>query len=85
MFDYLSLSGSELISVSGSGSFDVGSGDFATNFNAGTYGFAGDSGIDFQVNVGSPPAQVPVPGIAWLFAAGLLGIAHARRAAPKKV
>jgi hypothetical protein len=48
-FEYPALTGDEVISISGSGAFDIGTGDFATNFNLGSYNLSGTSGIDFQV------------------------------------
>jgi len=63
---YPSLTGGETLSISGAGSFDVGTGTFSTNFNVGTYNFTGTtSGLQTQINV------VPEPGAAALAFGGI--------------
>ena len=49
--NYPALIGGEVISATGSGTFDVGSGTFTTNFNVGTYSHSGTSGLNTQVIV----------------------------------
>ena len=58
--NYPALSGGEVISVTGSGTFDVGSGTFTTNFNVGSYSHSGRSGLNTQVNVGPEPSSLPL-------------------------
>ena len=58
--NYPALSGGEVISVTGSGTFDVGSGTFTTNFNVGSYSHVGTTGLNTQVNVGPEPSSLPL-------------------------
>lgn len=76
-FLYPALSGGEVVSVSGSGSFDVGSGDFTDNFNVGSYLFAGASGLDFAITVSPSFRPIPEPSTMALLVIGLIGVAGA--------
>jgi len=81
-FTYPVITGGEVIGVTGSGSFNMDTGTFASNFNPGTYAFDGTSGLAVTVQVG--PA-VPEPSTLGLLGVGLVGGAFAawRRRAGK--
>lgn len=72
-FSYPALSGGEVLTMSGAGSFDMGAGSFTTNFNVGSYNFTGVTGIVTRINV------VPEPATVALLAAGLIVVIGRRR------
>ncbi len=62
-FSYPALSGGEVLTISGAGSFDMGAGSFTSNFNVGSYSFTGVSGIVTRVNVVPEPSSVALLGL----------------------
>jgi len=78
-FTYPALAGGEVLTMSGSGSFNMGGGTFATNFNVGTYDFTGESGIETQINV---IAEVAEPATLAILGVGIAGLIATRRRNP---
>jgi len=72
LWQYPALSGGELISWSGSGSFNV-PGGLSANMNLGTYSYSDSGGIAFEAMV------IPEPSSALLAAFGALAICLVRR------
>ena len=62
-FSYPALSGGEVLTISGAGSFDMGAGSFTSNFNVGSYNFTGASSIVTRVNVVPEPSSVALLGL----------------------
>ncbi len=71
------LTGDEVISATGSGTFDVGSGTFTTNFNVGTYSHVGTTGLKSQVIVVPEPSCFFL-GLLALSCAGVFGSSRCR-------